>query len=136
MPPAKRPHSKRAAKQAKAGRSAPLADALAGASWIEADAALADALVECARARNARAEDERELALELLSQALSRVARRRGFVRIGKPGAAETFDPARHELPTGYKRSPKRVRIVIAGVARGEMILLKAQTAPVRAKRT
>jgi hypothetical protein len=119
MPPSKRPTSKRSA-----GR---LVNALAEAAWTEADGALAEALLECDRAREAESKKAREQALELLFLALA---------RIGKQGAIEEFDPVRHELATSPKRAPKRVRIAMEGVARGRQVLIKARVTPARAKRS
>jgi hypothetical protein len=132
MPPAKRltPRPRATRK-----RAAPPVDALAQAAWMEADAALAEALVECGRAIQASASEAREEALELLSQALARAARRRGLSRVGKSGAFEAFDPDRHELPASAKPAPKRVRVVVEGVARGGEVLIRARAAPVGAKR-
>jgi hypothetical protein len=135
MPPAKRAPPKRPAKRIAAKRAPPPVDALAGAAWLEADAALAEALLECDRAIEADDEETRDEALELLSLALSRAARRRGLTRIGKRGASEDFDAARHELATRSKRAPKRVRVIAEGVARGREVLIKARVAPARAKR-
>jgi len=135
MPPAKRPSPKRPAKRTTAKRAPPV-DALAAAAWLEADSALAEALVESDRAITANTAEGRDEALALLSLALGRAARRRGLSRIGKRGASEAFDGARHELALRFKRAPKRVRVEIEGVARGREILIKARVAPVRAKRT
>jgi hypothetical protein len=110
-------------------------DALAQAAWLEADGALAEALVECDRAMQADDEEARDEALELLSLALSRTARRRGLARVGKRGASEEFDKAKHELTTPAKRAPRRVRVVVEGVARGREVLIKARVAPAKAKR-
>jgi hypothetical protein len=134
--PAKRPSPKRPAKRAAPRRAAPLVDALAQAAWAEADGALAEALVECDRAIEAASASAREDALALLQLALARAARRRGLARLGKAGALEEFDPARHELLAGAKRQPKRVRIVERGVIRGPDVLIKAQVKSARAKRT
>lgn len=135
MPPAKRPASKRSPTRARPKRAAPPVDALAFAAWAEADAALAEALVECARAIEAPTQAARADSLELLSLALSRAARRRGLSRIGRAGALEDFDPKRHDLASAPKRAPKRVRIVSEGIVRGRDVLIKAQAVPARAKR-
>lgn len=134
MPPAKRPPPKRPVKRANK-RAAPLVDTLAEAAWLEADGALAEALVECDRANAAESEDARDEALSLLQLALARAARRRGLSRIGKAGGLDAFDAARHELSGSTKRAPKRVRIVHEGVARGRDVLIKARVAAARAKR-
>jgi hypothetical protein len=135
MPPAKRLPPKRPAKRAAIKRAAPLVDALAQAAWTEADASLAEALVECDRAIEARSDDAREEALSLLQLALGRAARRRGLARIGKPGAVEDFDPMRHDLFAAGKRAPKRVRIAEPGVMRGGELLIRARVKPARIKR-
>lgn len=135
MPSAKRLHSKRPAKRAPAKRGPPLVNALAEAAWTEADAALAEAWIECGRALEADSEDMRAEALDLASLALSRAARRRGLSRIGKQGGLNDFDPKLHDLAGSAKRAPKRVRIVDEGVARGREVLIKARVTTVRAKR-
>ncbi len=135
MPPAKRPSPKRPAKRASKPRGAPLVDAMAQAAWLDADAALAEAIVECARAVKAKGEEERDEAIALTSQALTRAARRRGLSRLGKGGTLEAFDPAKHDLALSVKRAPKRVRIIEEGVARGGEVLVKARAQPVRTKR-
>lgn len=136
MPPAKRPSPpKRAAKRA--APPAPqraLVDALAHAAWAQADDALADAMIECGRAIEAKTAKARTEALSLLSLALARAARRRGLARLGKAGATEPFNPAQHEL-AGRARAPARVRIVEPGVTRGAEVLIKARVKPVRARR-
>lgn len=134
MPPAKRPPSKHPAKRA-SKRAGPPVDALAEAAWIQADGALAEALVECGRAIAARSDDARDEALSFLQLALSRAARRRGLSRIGKAGALEDFDARRHDLAASSNRAPKRVQIVDEGVARGREVLIKARVTAARAKR-
>jgi len=134
MPPAKKPQLKRPPRRA-VKRAPALVDALAEAAWTEADLALAEALVECDRALHAGEEDAKADALSLLSQALARAARRRGLARIGKSGAIDKFDPAKHELAPARKGAPQRVRIVQQGVARGGEVLIKARVRAVRAKR-
>lgn len=134
MPPARRPEPKRPKKRAPK-RAPQLVDMLAAAAWTQADAALAEALVECDRAVQADSEQTRQEALGLASLALARAARRRGLARLGEPGRIEDFDPAKHDLPSGLKRAPARVRVVEAGVVRGAEVLIRARTKPVRAKR-
>lgn len=58
-----------------------LADALAGAAWAEADAALADALSEFDALSAAKTAAQRKDAMFLLGQALVRAARKRGLKR-------------------------------------------------------
>lgn len=135
MPPAKGPPPKRPAKRSAKLRDASIVDAMAQAAWLEADAALAEAIVECDRAVSAEDEEERDEAIALTSQALTRAARRRGLIRLGKSGALEAFDPAKHDLALSVKRAPKRVRIIEEGVARGREVLVKARAQPVRTKR-
>lgn len=135
MPPAKRPPSKRKSRAGPQRDMAPLVGALAEAAWREADSALAEALIECERALAAPGADARQEALELLSLALTRAARRRGLTSLGTPGAVEPFDPARHELIKPSSRLPKRVRIASAGIARGAEVLIKARATTLRAKR-
>ena len=134
MPPAKRPLPKRPAKRA-SKRAAPPVDALAEAAWTEADAALAEALLECDRANAAESDETRDEALGLLRLALARAARRRGLSRIGRAGAVDDFDASRHEMTANAGRAPKRVRILDEGVARGREVLIKARVTTVRAKR-
>jgi hypothetical protein len=134
MPLAKRPSPPKRTKPAAPKRGAPIVDALAHAAWAQADAALAEALIECDRALNAGSAKLREEALSLLSLALTRAARRRGLTRVGKPGATEAFDAAKHDLARAG-RAPARVRVVEAGVARGGEVLIKARVKAVRAKR-
>jgi hypothetical protein len=134
-PPSKRPPSKRPVKRAQPKRAASLVNALAEAAWTEADAALAEALIECRRAVDAKSKKARDEALELLSLSLGRAARRRGLARIGKRGSLEDFDPARHELPGSARRTPARVRVIEEGVMRGREVLIKARVASPRSKR-
>lgn len=63
----------------KRAAQARLSDALAGAAWAEADAALRQALAEFGRLSAARTVAERKEAMLLLGQALRRVARKRGL---------------------------------------------------------
>ena len=63
----------------KSAAQARLADALAGAAWAEADAALADALREFEVLSAAKTAAQRKDAMFLLGQALQRVARKRGL---------------------------------------------------------
>jgi hypothetical protein len=134
MPPANRPLPKRPAKRA-AKRAGPPVDALAEAAWTEADAALAEALIECDRASSAKTGDARDEALSLLRLALARAARRRGLSRIGEAGGLEDFDAERHEFSPRPTRAPKQVRILDEGVARGREVLIRARVAAARAKR-
>ena len=131
---AKKASPKRKTKSAARKRAASdikLTDALAGAAWAEADRALVEALALCDEARDGVGA-EREAALELLGQALNGVARKRGLSRLGELGARETFDPKRHEFIKPHKKTPKSVRIVARGVARGAETLAKARVGPVR----
>jgi hypothetical protein len=85
-----------------------------------------------ANARTLRARSE---AVAMLEQALTRAARRRGLSRFGGVGATEAYDPLRHEFSAAAARLPKRVRVSVRGVARGNEVLVKARVGPVRAKR-
>lgn len=77
MPRAKKTKPQSAAR--KRAAQAHLADALAGAAWAEADAALAQALAEFATLSSAKTAAERKDAMFLLGQALQRAARKRGL---------------------------------------------------------
>ena len=77
MPRAKKTKPRSAAR--KRAAQARLADALAGAAWAEADAALADALREFEMLAAAKTAAQRKDAMFLLRQALQRAARRRGL---------------------------------------------------------
>jgi hypothetical protein len=139
MPAASRSRQKRPAQTRAKGaarkRAAPaLTDALAAAAWSEADTALAEALAEYDALSGARSEKARGEASALLGQALGRAARRRGLTRFGGLGTTEAFDPARHELTAAIKRAPKKVRVKLQGVARGNEIIVKARVGAVRAK--
>jgi hypothetical protein len=135
MPAASRSRQKRPAKGAVRKRAAPvLADALAAAAWSEADTALAEALAEFDALAGARSEKAKAEAVALLAQALTRAARRRGLTRFGGVGGTEPFDAARHQLAAAIKRPPKRVRVKVQGVARGNEIIVKARVGAVRAK--
>jgi hypothetical protein len=118
-----------------ARRSAALAAALAEAGWADADTALAEALMEFDALREAQGRVARAEAAELLGQALTRAARRRGFARVGKPGALEAFDARRHVLAEPLRRAPKTVRIIVSGVSRGPEVLAKARVGGARARR-
>jgi hypothetical protein len=108
-----------------------LASALAEAVWLEADAALAQALADWEEANTADDAGVRENALALLGQSLQRAARKRGLARVGMLGAIEPYDPDRHELGAPVAKPPKRVRILARGVARGDEVLAKARVGPV-----
>lgn len=133
----KRPTPKKAIKASSKRSAAPksaapsLADALAEAAWEEADRALAEALVECDALSAATTKKQRDNALALLAQALSRAARKRGLSRIGELEAAEKYDPRRHELAGPVAKMPRNVRIAARGVARGMNVLAKSRAAPV-----
>lgn len=115
-----------------------LTEALAEASWAEADRALAMAIAELADLETAPNAARRAAAMVLLSQSLARAARRRGLTRFGAQGAVEPYDAQRHELARKPVRPPARVRILAPGVARGSTVLVKARAVPARmhAKRT
>lgn len=114
---------------AKSGPSqAGLVDALAKASWIEADTALAEALCHFEELEGARGVRRRAL-FDLLGQALTRAARRRGFKRVGELGAIEPYDPKAHDL-RGARRRTQSVAVVTRGVARGGEVLSKPRVRP------
>lgn len=133
MPAPRKPAKKPAAR--KRAAALPLAAALAEASWSEADAALAQALAECDALETAPDAAARDDAMAMLTQALSRAARKRGLSRLGAVGAREAYDPQRHDLSKAGARPPKTVRIIAPGVARGGEILVRARVAPVRTVR-
>lgn len=129
----------RASAPPSAPSSARLTNALAAASWAEADEALGEALVEFAGLERALAGKEDGTAREALAmtaQALSLAGRRRGLSMFGAAGARADFDEGLHQLVGAP--SATRVRILRAGVMRGREVLIRALVAPVRkaAKRT
>lgn len=122
-------------KKSAAPRRAPrvsLADALAQASWRDADAALAEALALCDEAVSGAIDEAQADLLDLLSQSLARAGRKRGFTRLGILGAKDVFDPKRHDFTNPPKRAPNTVRIVARGVARAGETLVKTRVGPVR----
>ena len=127
------PANKKSARQSKTAakkrpRRAPaLVDALAEAAWVQADGALAEALLELDELEAATDPGRRREHLALLSQALARAARKRGLSRLGAAGAEEPFDPARHEPLASRAAAPAFVEIVARGVARGEDVLAKSR---------
>jgi len=129
MAAAKKNTPARGAKGVAAARDAGLVNALADASWAEADEALAEALIEFAELKRALSEDHD--ALGMASQALTRAARRRGLALFGDVGAIVAFDPAAHELK-GSSVAAARVRIIREGVMRGRDVLISAVVAPAR----
>lgn len=138
MPAAKKTKTKRtnraAPKQGAArNRAALVANALAEAAWIEADAALAEALADLDELTSA-SDVQREDALAVLMQSLSRAARKRGLTRIGALDAREPYDPSVHDLRNFVAKKPKTVRIQARGVARGSQVLVKPRVGAVRAK--
>ena len=106
-----------------------LANALANASWAEADEALAEALVEFAELKRALREEPETLAMA--AQALARAARRRGLRLFGDVGANVAFDANAHELNPSSEAAGS-VRIVREGVMRGREVLIRAIVAPAR----
>ncbi len=108
-----------------------LSDALAEAAWAEADQALAEALIECDALMAAENKKQRDNAMALMAQALSRAARKRGLSRVGELGAAEKYDQQRHELAGAVAKMPRNVRIAARGVARGAEILLRPRVDPI-----
>lgn len=140
MPAAAKPRAKTPARgQVKKGaarkRAAPavsLSGALAEAAWAEADLALAEALTALDQAESASDEEARDDAMALLSQALSRAARKRGLSRIGQVGARESYDAKRHDLDDVSGRAPKTVRISARGVSRAGETLVKPRVKRLR----
>lgn len=119
----------------KSGSSRPppadeLVDALAEASWSDADGALAEALSHFDELEHTTATRRRRDLLDLLGQALTRAARRRNLTRFGEPGAEEAFDPERHELAGAAARRPKSVEVIARGVSRAGEVLVKARARP------
>lgn len=105
-----------------------LTDALAEAAWSEADAALADALVEYDAVTMARRALDRKQAMALLGQSLSRAGRKRGLTRLGEVGKREPYDPKRHQLEGAG--TTMIVRVTARGVARGGEVLVKPRAVP------
>lgn len=122
------------ASRAAASKAGDLTGALAQAAWADADAALAAALADLDEAANAQGQ-AREEAMTMLAQSLARAARKRGLSRIGVLGAAEAFDPCRHDLTGPVAKPPKTVRIEARGVARGGDVLVKPRAGPMRRKK-
>jgi len=126
---------KKSAARKRAAQDVSLSGALAEAAWAEADAALAQALVDLDEAQAAADDAGREEALALLAQSLSRAARKRGLKRTGALGAVEPYDPLRHELSAPVAKAPKTVRIETQGVARGDRTLARPRVGPVGRKK-
>jgi len=129
MPAAKKKRKSKRAARKRAAPSRDLTAKLAEAAWIEADAALAEALSEFDAWQ---AGDEASVAL--LGQALRRAARKRGLTLLGAAGDVERYDSQRHSLIKAAARPPARVKIKSAGVLRGDEILSKARVTAVRGK--
>jgi len=118
------------------GAAFDLVGALGEAGWADADHALAAALAETAaletaiaqlsRSRSAAAIQRAEDAFALLTQALDTVSRKRGVSRFGEVGAVESYDPERHEVAGGARKSA-RVKLLASGVLKGGDVLLKAR---------
>ena len=131
-------NKQRSRKEPRASRE--LADAMAKAGWSEADAALAEAVVEVAQLEvslgiASSAKSRVANALALVRQAIMRAARRRGLTIIGAPGAVVPFVPGFHELADPGSASPARVKILSVGIARGEEVLIPAMAKPTRSSR-
>jgi hypothetical protein len=107
--------------------------ALAEAAWLEADAALAQALADFDEAAGAATAAGRREAMEFLGQSLAQAARRRGLARIGEVGARERFDAQLHELSAPTAKAPNVVRIAARGVARGGQVLVQPRVVAERA---
>jgi hypothetical protein len=135
----KRPKGRitKSAARKRAARGVSIDSALAEASWIEADAALAQSLADLDEAETATDEAARKDALARLAQSLSRAGRKRGLTRVGELGARVRFDRDVHDLNAAVAKSPKTVCIQARGVARGDEVLEKPRVAPVeRAERS
>jgi len=127
-------------------KSAHLGDALAAASWAEADRSLAQGLSDLAALESSvdtlsRTANEFRASVDMIEermmlarQSLEHVARVRGFERFGVVGAVEEFNPRLHDLIGAQARAPSMVRIRAQGMARGAgdqaKIMLKAQAEP------
>ncbi len=135
MPAPKSKTKPKSAARKRAAQGVSMAGALAEAAWSEADAALAQALVEFDEADGAANAADREDAMARLAQSLTRTARKRGLSRIGGLGESVAFDPAEHELNAPVAKTPKNVRIQARGVTRGGEILEKPRVTPVEQKR-
>ncbi|MEQ1618170.1 MAG: hypothetical protein ABL883_07480 [Terricaulis sp.] len=109
-----------------------LANTLAEASWTQADRALAEAIANFSELDAAQTPAKRKALMALVAQSLQRAARRRGLERIGAEGEIAAFDAGRHELSSKGPRAPKEVRILVPGVARGGVVLVKARVATTR----
>lgn len=127
--------AEKAAARKRAASQLKLTNALAEASWADADAALADALTEFDQLVSAIDRKGREQAMALLGQALARAARKRRLARLGKTGAREPYDPKRHAPNGALSPRAKTVRVVVPGVTRGEEVLVKARVTGLRAAR-
>jgi hypothetical protein len=120
-----------------------LTDALAAAGWVEADQALAEAIVEFGRLERALAACEisgptrarAKTALAQTRQALARASRRRGLIRLGEVGAITAFVSGQHEFARPPLTAPSHVEIVAEGVMRGADVLIPALVKPARAVR-
>jgi hypothetical protein len=119
--------SKPSAARKRAASSVSLPDALAEAAWAEADLALAEALADLDEAETAATAAARADALALLSQSLSRAARKRGLTRIGALDEKAAFNPSEHDLAAAGAKKPKKVRISARGVARGGDVLVRTR---------
>jgi hypothetical protein len=127
------PKKNAARKSAASGVS--LNAALAEAAWREADTALAEALADFDEVQSAGSAAQRNEALALLGQSLTRAARKRGLSRIGELGAVAPFDAVVHDLNAPVVKTPDKVRIQARGVARGSEVLQKLRVTPQQRKR-
>lgn len=126
---------KPSAARKRAAQGISLIGALAEAAWADADTALAQALADLDEVQAAPSAQARDEALALLSQSLSRAARKRGLTRLGVLGASEAYDPERHEAATSVAKMPKTVGIYARGVARGGEVLARPRVGAVRRKK-
>lgn len=109
-----------------------LANTLAEASWTQADRALAQALADFQELGAVQSPAKRRTLMALIAQSLRRAARQRGLSLIGAEGEVAAFDAEWHEFSGKGPRAAKEVRILIPGVARGGIVLVKARVAAAR----
>ncbi len=114
----------------KAGARSALNATLAEAAWVEADAALAEALADFDEVETASTPAARRAALEMLAQSLARARRKRGLTRQGAIGATISYSAIEHDLVAPVSHPPKRVIVRARGVLRGATVLVKPRVTP------
>ncbi len=127
--------AKKSAARKRAAQGVSLTDALGEAAWAEADAALAQALIDFDETETAESKRARKDAMARLGQALTRAARKRGLARVGDLEDRVAFNADEHDLNASVVKTPKKVRIQARGVVRGGEILAKPRVAPVKRKK-